>query len=49
MRFSEAEPARQGGLVRRETSLDDGWCAPLAEILRDVGGGLVHAARRDIP
>ena len=49
MRFSEAEPARQVGLVRRETSLDDGWCAPLADILRDVGGGLVQAARRDIP
>ncbi len=47
MRFSNPEPARQIGLVRRDSSEDDGWCDALAQILRDVGTDLVTQARRD--
>lgn len=47
MRFSIPEPARQIGLVRRDSSEDDGWCDALAQILRDVGTDLVTQARRD--
>lgn len=45
MRFSDPEPARQIGLVRRESSQDDGWCETLARILCDVGTDLVTQAR----
>ena len=49
MRFSAPEPARQVGLVRRAASEDDGWFTALAEMLRDVGTGLVAEARRHCP
>lgn len=49
MRFSAPEPARQIGLVRRDASADDGWFTALADILRDVGTGLVQAARQACP
>jgi len=45
MRFSSPEPARMVGLVRREASEDDGWCAALATMLREVGEALVGEAR----
>jgi LysR family transcriptional regulator, hydrogen peroxide-inducible genes activator len=47
MRFSQPEPARTVGLVRREASEDDGWCAALAAMLREVGETLVGEARHD--
>jgi LysR family transcriptional regulator, hydrogen peroxide-inducible genes activator len=47
MRFSSPEPARTVGLVRREASEDDGWCAALAAMLREVGETLVGEARHD--
>ena len=49
MRFSAPEPARQVGLVRRETSEDDGWFTALATMLSDVGTTLVAEARRGCP
>ncbi|MGR3794772.1 LysR substrate-binding domain-containing protein [Vannielia sp. SX4] len=36
-RFSEPQPARTLGLLRRRTATDDGWFTTLAEILREAG------------
>ncbi len=36
-RFEEPQPARRIGLLRRQTSTDDGWFTGLAEILREAG------------
>lgn len=49
MRFSAPEPARQVGLIRRETSEDDGWFTALAVMLSDVGTQLVAKARQGCP
>ena len=39
-RFAEPQPARSVGLVRRALSVDDGWFADLAELLREAHAGL---------
>lgn len=39
-RFAEPQPARTVGLVRRALSVDDGWFADLAELLREAHAGL---------
>ena len=44
-RFSAPEPKRVIALVRRETSLDDGWATDLEEILRQAGQELLAHAR----
>ena len=36
-RFSDPQPARTLGLVRRRTASDDGWFGALADILREAG------------
>lgn len=46
LRFCAPEPARVIGLVRRATSVDDGWFNDLATILRDTGGALIRTARQ---
>jgi LysR family hydrogen peroxide-inducible transcriptional activator len=45
LRFAAPEPARMIGLVRRASSVDDGWFSDLASILRQTGRDLIHAAR----
>lgn len=45
-RFAAPEPRRTIGLVRRRTSVDDGWFAELAGILAGAGAGVV--AQRDV-
>ncbi len=44
-RFDAPEPARTICLVRRASTLGDGWFAPLAEVLTQVGERLTGAAR----
>ena len=45
MRFAEPEPRRTVGLVRRETSVDDGWFGELAAILGEAGRAeIAHVA-----
>lgn len=39
-RFAEPEPLRRIGLVRRAISVDDGWFAELADLLREAQAGL---------
>ncbi len=48
MRFSGAQPARQIGLVRRASSLDDGWFSDLAQVLQGVGTQIIDQSR-DLP
>lgn len=45
-RFCAPEPARMIGLVRRASSVDDGWFSDLAAILRDTGQDLIQSARQ---
>ena len=40
-RFSDPQPSRQIGLVRRVGSEEEGWFMELAEVLRDVGQTLI--------
>lgn len=47
MRFATPEPARMIGLVRRASSVDDGWFSDLAGILRQTGRDLIRRARED--
>ncbi len=51
MRFSDPEPRRQIGLVRRATTERDGgdWFAALSALLSEVGHGLVAEARLSLP
>ncbi len=44
-RFAAPEPFRVIGLVRRASSVDDGWFSDLAGVLRVTGEGLIGAAR----
>ena len=44
-RFAAPEPARQIGLVRRDTTGDEGWFQDLAMVLRDVGRTLTMQVR----
>lgn len=46
VRFCAPEPARMIGLVRRASSVDDGWFSDLAAILRDTGRALIETARQ---
>lgn len=45
MRFSGPEPFRTIGLVRRASSIDDGWFSDLAGMLRHSGERLIHEVR----
>jgi LysR family hydrogen peroxide-inducible transcriptional activator len=45
LRFAEPQPSRMIGLVRRASSVDDGWFSDLAVILRQIGQGLVQSSR----
>ncbi|THD74985.1 LysR family transcriptional regulator [Thalassobius vesicularis] len=49
MRFTAPEPFRTIGLVRRASSVDDGWFSDLAEVLRRTGSQLIQTARADQP
>lgn len=44
-RFAAPEPAREIGLVRRRSSLDDGWFRDLAALLSEIGAGIVAGTR----
>ncbi|MDF1801424.1 LysR substrate-binding domain-containing protein [Thalassovita sp.] len=46
MRFAAPEPSRMIGLVRRASSIDDGWFSDLAGVLQATGAELVETARR---
>lgn len=43
-RFADPEPKRQIGLVRRQTSVDDGWYEELADLLVQAGKRLIASA-----
>lgn len=45
LRFAEPQPARMIGLVRRASSVDDGWFSDLAAILRQTGRELIQSTR----
>ncbi|MEX0368062.1 MAG: LysR substrate-binding domain-containing protein [Ruegeria sp.] len=45
LRFSEPEPARTVGLIRREATRDEGWFTDLAQVIREVGQDIVAATR----
>ncbi|WP_170760295.1 LysR substrate-binding domain-containing protein [Ruegeria lacuscaerulensis] len=44
-RFCTPQPARTVGLVRRSSTGDEGWFNGLAEVIRQVGQGIVSATR----
>ena len=46
MRFSGPEPFRTIGLVRRASSIDDGWFSDLAGVLRQTGQALIGELRQ---
>lgn len=46
LRFASPEPSRTIGLVRRASSVDDGWFSDLAEVLRATGKKLINTARQ---
>ncbi|SPF80428.1 hydrogen peroxide-inducible genes activator [Pseudoprimorskyibacter insulae] len=48
VRFSDPQPFRQIGLVRRATSSQSDWFTALAARFAEVGQGLVNQARADI-
>ncbi len=45
IRFSDPEPARTVGLVRRDTTSGDDWFDDLAALIRQVGEGIVQNSR----
>ena len=47
-RFSEVEPSRHIGLVRRASTPREAWVVSLIDILRDVGQGIVARCRADV-
>lgn len=47
-RFTNPEPKRVIGLVRRRLSRDDGWFGELARLLREAGETLIAAARTEL-
>lgn len=44
-RFSGVEPARTIGLVRRQTTPDDGWFTALCDLIEEVGTDVTRATR----
>jgi LysR family hydrogen peroxide-inducible transcriptional activator len=47
-RFSDVEPSRRIGLVRRASTPREAWVVSLIDILRDVGQGIVARCRADV-
>jgi LysR family hydrogen peroxide-inducible transcriptional activator len=47
-RFSDVEPSRHIGLVRRASTPREAWVVSLIDILRDVGQGIVARCRADV-
>jgi LysR family hydrogen peroxide-inducible transcriptional activator len=47
-RFSDVEPSRHIGLVRRASTPLEAWVVSLIDILRDVGQGIVARCRADV-
>ncbi|TMV08662.1 LysR family transcriptional regulator [Ruegeria sediminis] len=45
LRFTEPQPARTVGLVRRDSTSADGWFDELADVIREVGEGIVERTR----
>lgn len=45
VRFGSPQPSRTIGLVRRESTTPEGWFDGLAHVIREVGEGIVSAAR----
>ncbi|MDF1669001.1 MAG: LysR substrate-binding domain-containing protein [Roseovarius sp.] len=48
VRFSSPEPSRQIGLVRRDSSRQEGWFEELAGVLRQVGNQLLKDVRNEL-
>ncbi|MEX0275881.1 MAG: LysR substrate-binding domain-containing protein [Ruegeria sp.] len=45
LRFGAPQPSRTIGLVRRSSSADEAWFSDLAQVIREVGEGIVNTAR----